>query len=117
MTSKELANLLYDVATFTNTNGHLPESGWVEDRTDSDTARLYKRLLNPETVASEIATALLDAGSDLDFERYDCDPDDPQSVWEMLIPQLSELVNRHDLRGDERDRMRDLVHDEFFANF
>lgn len=117
MTPKELAEILFDVATFTKTNGNLPEQSWIEELIDTETAEAYGRLINPEAIVDAITTALLDAGADLDFERYDIDPEDPQACWDELTPQLTDLLDEYDLTGDERHRMRELVEAEFFAKF
>ena len=117
MTPKQLAELLFDVATFTKTSGGLPEQSWIEERVDTATAEVYGRLLDPSPIVCAITDAMLDAGADLDFERYNIDPDDPQACWDELTSQLTDLLDEHDLAGDERHRMRDLVETEFFAKF
>lgn len=117
MTPKELAEILFDVATFTKTNGNLPEQSWIEELIDIETAKVYGRLLDPSSIVSIITDALLDAGADLDFERYDIDPNDSDECWDRLSPQLNDLLDEHDLTGDERHRMRELVEAEFFIKF
>ncbi len=117
MTPKELAEILFDVATYTKTSGGIPEHSWIEELVDEETAKVYGRLLNPDAIVDAITTALLDAGADLDFERYGIDPEDPQACWDELTPQLIDLLDEHDLIGDERHRIRELVEAEFFAKF
>ena len=117
MTPKNLAALLYDVACFTKASGEPPDQEWIEARTDLETAEVYDRLLHPERLAGDIAEALLDAGGDLDFERYNIDPDDADEVWDQLYAALIYRLDEHDLTGDERDRMKGLVHDQFLTRY
>ena len=122
MTTKNLAALLYDVACFTTANGEPPDQEWIEERTDSEIAEVYDRLLHPERLAGDIAEALLDAGGDLDFERYDIEPNDEgdydaADVWDLLHTDLTHQLDEHDITGDERDRMKGLVHDQFLARY
>lgn len=117
MTAQDLAALLYDVAMITTTTGTPPDRAWVKERTNDATANLYERRLNPATVAETIVEALLDAGAYLDFARYEVDPDNPHEVWSLLETQLSNLLNTHNLVGDERAKMRELVETEYFARF
>ncbi len=122
MTAKTLAELLYDLTCFTKETGEPPDQEWIEDRTDPETAAVYDRLLHPENIAVDIAEALLDMGEDLDFERYGIEPNDQgdydaDEVWSWLSEELTRQLDEYDLTGDERDRMKGLVHDQFFARY
>ena len=117
MTPKEHAQILFAVATFTKTTGSMPEQSWIEELTNTETGNEYGQLLDPSSIVSTITDALLSAGADIDFERYDIDPDNAQACWDELTPQLTDLLNEHNLTNNNRRRLRELVEAEFFAKF